>query len=205
MLIGFILAEFLAAGFDVVFNESRIVKPIDLGSYVFRWTDLPLIAVTVGFVCYVVYLVIHMVAANFRKGGTSVKGVTRKLNPKYGWFGFFGVIGFAGIPAYMTQGQVWPFFFFVFFGFFGFFYEAKMSCTLMDERFREEQTRAQLVSYKTGFGLLWVVAWFVGMAGSRIGIAYVALIFTVASSLIIALVLFLNSYLLYKYDMEEAE
>ena len=33
MLMGFILAEFLAVGFDVVFNGSRIVKPIDLGSY----------------------------------------------------------------------------------------------------------------------------------------------------------------------------
>lgn len=205
VLMGFILAEFLAAGFDVVFNGSRIVKPIDFGSYVFRGSDLPLMAVTVGFVCYVVYLVVRMVAANFRKGGTAVKGVTRKLNPKYGWFGFFGFVGFVGIPAYMIQGQVWPFFFFVFFGFFGFFYEAKMSCTLMDERFKEEQTRAQLVSYKTGFGLLWAVAWFMGMAGSHIGITYVALIFTVSSSLIIALVLFLNSYLLYKYDTEEAE
>lgn len=47
VLMGFILAEFLAVGFDVVFNGSRIVKPIDLGSYVFRWTDLPLMAVTV--------------------------------------------------------------------------------------------------------------------------------------------------------------
>lgn len=205
VLMGFILAEFLAVGFDVVFNGSRIVKPIDLGSYVFRWTDLPLMAVTVGFVCYVVYLVVRMVTANFRKGGSAVKGVTRKLNPRYGWFSFFGFVGFVGIPAYMIQGQVWPFFFFVFFGFFGFFYEAKMSCTLMDERFKEEQTRAQLVSYKTGFGLLWAVAWFMGMAGSHIGITYVALIFTVSSSLIIALVLFLNSYLLYKYDTEEAE
>lgn len=35
VLMGFILAEFLAVGFDVVFNGSRIVKPIDLGSYVF--------------------------------------------------------------------------------------------------------------------------------------------------------------------------
>ncbi|MFQ7551667.1 MAG: hypothetical protein ACLRMZ_16770 [Blautia marasmi] len=74
VLMGFILAEFLAVGFDVVFNGSRIVKPIDLGSYVFRWTDLPLMAVTVGFVCYVVYLVVRMVTANFRKGGMAVKG-----------------------------------------------------------------------------------------------------------------------------------
>ena len=80
-----------------------------------------------------------------------------------------------------------------------------MSCTLIDEIFKEEQARAQLVSYRTGFGLLWVVAWFMGITGGHIDIRYVALIFTVASSLIIALVLFLNSYLLYKYDTEEAE
>ena len=204
-LIGVILAEFLAVGFDVIFNGSRIVKPIDMETYVFRGTDLPLIAATAGLVCYVFYLVIRAVVVNFRKGETAAKGVTRKLNPKFGWFRFFGFVGFMGIPVYMVQGQVWPFFFFVFFGFFGFFYEAKMSCTLMDERFKEEQARAQLVSYRTGFGLLWVVAWFMGITGGHIDIRYVALIFTVASSLIIALVLFLNSYLLYKYDTEEAE
>ena len=179
LLIGVVLAEVLAVGFDMVFNEGRIVQPVDLDTYVFRGTDLPLIAATAALVCCVLFLMIRSLVINFRNGGTAEKGVTRKLSPKFGWLGFFG--------------------------FFGFFYEAKMSCTLMDERFKEEQSRAQLVSYKTGFGLLWAVAWFVGLTGGRIGIDHVALIFSVASSLIIGLVLFLNSYLLYKYDTEEAE
>ena len=205
LLIGVVLAEVLAVGFDMVFNEGRIVQPVDLDTYVFRGTDLPLIAATAALVCCVLFLMIRSLVINFRNGGTAEKGVTRKLSPKFGWLGFFGFFGFLGIPSYIIQGQVWPFFFFVFFGFFGFFYEAKMSCTLMDERFKEEQSRAQLVSYKTGFGLLWAVAWFVGLTGGRIGIDHVALIFSVASSLIIGLVLFLNSSLLYKYDTEEAE
>ena len=101
-LIGVILAEFLAVGFDVIFNGSRIVKPIDMETYVFRGTDLPLIAATAGLVCYVFYLVIRAVVVNFRKGETAAKGVTRKLNPKFGWFGFFGFVGFMGIPVYMV-------------------------------------------------------------------------------------------------------
>lgn len=80
-----------------------------------------------------------------------------------------------------------------------------MSCTLMDERFKEEQGKgtAGLLQNRlwasVGGGLV------MGITGGHIDIRYVALIFTVASSLIIALVLFLNSYLLYKYDTEEAE
>lgn len=73
----------------------------------------------------------------------------------------------------------------------------------MDERFQEEQTKAQLTAYKTGFGLFWLVAWFVGFMGSRLNTDAIAIIFTIASSLIIALTMFLSNYLLYKYDTEE--
>ena len=202
-LLFFILLEFLGVAYDGLLNESRIIHPID-GSYRFQASDLPLILTTIAFVVYVVYLVISYLH-EVKKAPRASKRITRKISAKFGWFGFFGFFGFLGIPAYMMQGQVWPFFFFVFFGFFGLFYEAKLSNTLMDERFLEERKRAQLTSYKTGFGLLWLIAWFMALAGGHFNTDLVAIIFSASSSLIIALVMFLKHYLLYKYDTEEEE
>ncbi|MCA5960740.1 hypothetical protein LC724_10415 [Blautia sp. RD014234] len=118
-LIGVILAEFLAVGFDVIFNGSRIVKPIDMETYVFRGTDLPLIAATAGLVCYVFYLVIRAVVVNFRKGETAAKGVTRKLNPKFGWFGFLDLWDLWGFRFIWCRGRSGRFSFCIFrvFGF----------------------------------------------------------------------------------------
>ncbi len=203
ILICLIILEFLAATYDVVFNDSRLIKPIVIETYKFHFSDLPMIIITTALVFYVMYLAVRIFIIGFKKNHNIETKVTRKLNPRYGWFGFFGFLGFMGIPSYMMQQQVWPFFFFIFFGFFGFFYEAKLSSTLIDERFKEEQSRAQLVSYKTGFGLLWMVTWFTGFMGNRLSMNSVAIIFTISSSLIIALVLFLSNYLLYKYDTEE--
>ncbi|WP_343210537.1 DUF3796 domain-containing protein [Anaerolentibacter hominis] len=203
LLIVLIVLELAACAYDVIYNESRIVKPLDLASYQFRAGDLPLMVMTVLLVLYVIIQAIRYFAENLKKGKVQEANRTRTVSPRFGWFGFFGLIGFLGIPAYITQQQVWPFFFFIFFGFFGFFYEGKLSSTLIDERFKEEQMRAQLTSYRLGFTLLWIVTWFTGVMGDRLRTDYVALIFTVASSLIIALVLFLNNYLLYKYDTGE--
>lgn len=200
-----ILLEILAVVYDALANQSRIIRPMDFSTYSFRLSDLPLMAMTAIFVVYVFYTVIRIVIYQIRNGGRNNAGMTRKLNPHFGWFGFAGLFGFIGIPAYMLQQQVWPFFFFVFFGFFGFFYEGKLSSTLMDERFKEEQSRASLKAYKTGFGLLWLVTWLTGITGSHLSAGSVAVIFSVASSLIIALVLFLSNYLLYKYDTEEPD
>lgn len=206
-LLLFIILEFAAVAYDGFFNHSRIIHPID-ASYQFQVSDLPLILTTIILAAYVVFLVFNMVFAFIdkekRRGKTSTF-ITRKINAKLGWLGFFGFTGFLGIPVFILQNQVWPFFFFVFFGFFGFFYEAKLSNTLMDERFVEEKRRAQLVSYKTGFSLLWLVSWALGITGSHLNTDFVAVAFSVSSSLIIALVLFLNNYLLYKYDTEEEE
>ena len=200
-----ILLEILAVVYDALANQSRIIRPMDFSTYSFRLSDLPLMAMTAIFVAYVFYTVIRTIIYQIRNGGRNDARMTRKLNPHFGWFGFAGLLGFMGIPAYMLQQQVWPFFFFVFFGFFGFFYEGKLSSTLMDERFKEEQSRASLKAYKTGFGLLWLVTWLTGIAGSHLSAESVAVIFSVASSLIIALVLFLSNYLLYKYDTEEPD
>lgn len=204
ILVGLILLEIAAVVYDAVFNEYRVIKPIDTATYTFRATDLSLLAVTALFAVYVLYIVIAAVVHQWRHK-SSAANVTRRLDPRFGWFGFFGFFGFLGVPAYMMQQQVWPFFFFVFFGFFGFFYEGKLSSTLIDERFQEEQSRAQLKAYKTGFGLLWAVTWLTGITGSHLTASSVAIIYSVASSLIIALVLFMSNYLLYKYDTEGLE
>lgn len=203
LLLLFIILEFAAVAYDGFFNHSRIIHPID-ASYQFRPSDLPLILTTIALAAYVIFLVFSFVGKS-KEIQKSSAHITRKVSAKFGWFGFFGFIGFLGIPAFILQNQVWPFFFFVFFGFFGFFYEAKLSNTLMDERFVEEKRRAKLVSYKTGFSLLWLVSWALGITGSHLNTDFVAVAFSVSSSLIIALVLFLNNYLLYKYDTEEEE
>ncbi len=206
LLLGLLALEGGALAYDALANEARIIRPIDTATYQFRPTDLPLMLATGLLVVCVLWLCVQFFLRLRRQNSTApAAGVTRRLDPRLGWFGFAGLCGFLGIPAYLWQQEVWPFFFFIFFGFFGFFYEGKLSGTLMDERFREEQDRAQLKAYKTGFGLLWFVTWLTCIIGNRWHAELVALIFTVASSLIIALVLFLNSYLLYKYDTEDAE
>lgn len=204
-LIAVIAAEFVAIVYDAVFNESRIIKPIEAAIYRFRITDLPLLAATALLVISVMYWIICFILQTWKKMGEKDKRITRRVDCRFGWFGFLGFLGFMGIPVYIMQGQIWPFFFFTFFGFFGFFYEAKLNATLMDERFKEEQRRAQLTAYKIGFVLLWIVTWFTSLAGGRLSTDTVAIIFTVSSSLIIALVLFLCNYLLYRYDTEEEE
>lgn len=204
-LIGLLVLEGCAIAYDALWNESRIIRPID-GSYQFRPGDLPLLLATVLLVAGVLVLCVRFFWGTVKKAGQPREaGVARRIDPRWGWCGLAGLCGFIGIPAYLLQQQVWPFFFFVFFGFFGFFYEGKLSGTLMDERFREEQNQAQLKAYKTGFGLLWLLTWATALMGNHLRTGTIAALFTAASSLIIALVLFLNSYLLYKYDREGAE
>lgn len=174
-LLLFIILEFAAVAYDGFFNHSRIIHPID-ASYQFQVSDLPLILTTIILAAYVVFLVFNMVFAFMDK---------EKRRGKTSTF----------ITRKINAKLGWL----------GFFYEAKLSNTLMDERFVEEKRRAQLVSYKTGFSLLWLVSWALGITGSHLNTDFVAVAFSVSSSLIIALVLFLNNYLLYKYDTEEEE
>ncbi len=201
ILAALVLLSLVAVGYDAVWNESRIIRPID-ASYQFRPGDLPLITAVILLTGYVIWLAVSAVVAGMkRRPGDSRK--TRSVDPRLGWLGLCGIFGFLGIPAYCLQGQIWPFFFFSFFGFFGFFYEGKLSGTLMDERFQQDRSRAQLQAYKIGFRLMWLVTWLTCMAGSRLSPQVIAIIFTVGSSLIIALVLFLISHLLYRYDLED--
>lgn len=129
---------------------------------------------------------------------------TRKVNPRWGILGLLGFIGFLGIWTYTVQGTVFPFVFFSFFGFFGFFYEGKMSEVLMDERYMENRTRAQLRAYRLGFSMaaMTLIAstwdWLFHSNDAKL------LFITIALSLTFALVVFLSEYLLYRYDSKDS-
>lgn len=201
-----IVLQLAAVFYASVYNEGRLVKPMDFSTYQFQLNDLPMILATGGLVIYVFYFVVSMIFAILKANrGNADKNKMRSLNPKFGWFGFFGFFGFLGIMTYMEQHAVWPFMFFVFFGFFGFFYEGKLSNTLIDERLKEEKNKADLSALKTGFSILFFVTWFMGFVGNKLSTDVIAISYMVSSSLIIALVIFLSSYLLYKYDTEEVE
>ena len=110
-----------------------------------------------------------------------------------GFLGFFGFLGFIGGGWFR----------FVFFGFFGFFYEGKMSSTLMDERFRENKNKAQLIALKAAFAVI-ILAFIVILVGeSFMSMEYLLTVVYILMSLSIALAIFLSEYLLYRYDHDE--
>lgn len=135
-----------------------------------------------------------------RPKGTLLKtNKTRRLNPKLGFLGFFGFLGFLDLdlPGFWLR--------FIFFGFFGFFYEGKMSDTLMDERFRENKNRAQLMALKIAFVVIIIALLFLSL-GEYFNIMSTEYLYRVGNSLIalsIALAMFLSEYLLYRYDHDE--
>ena len=118
---------------------------------------------------------------------------TRRLNPKLGLLGFFGFFGFIG--------GVWTRF--VFFGFFGFFYEGKMSNTLMDERFRENKSKAQLMALKVAFAVSIIALLFLSVGELFMSMEYLVTVVHILIALSIALAIFLSEYLLYRYDHNE--
>lgn len=137
--------------------------------------------------------------------GNDKKTKTRKLNPKFGFLGLLGFFGFMGIWTYTVQGVVFPFIFFSFFGFFGFFFEGKMANTLMDERYMENRTKAQLQAYRIGFSITAITLiastwdWLFQTNDTKL------LFITITLSGEFALVAFLAEYLLYRYDSKESD
>lgn len=128
---------------------------------------------------------------------------TRALNPKLGFLGFFGFLGFAGIWTYLRDGSIEPFVFFLFFGFFGFFYEAKVSSTFMDERFRENMAKAEAKANRIAVVIVHISLIFLSQGRLFGSNEYTLIAFIVVLSLAMALRLFLCPYLLYKYDHDD--
>lgn len=203
-------ALLLSIWYAVSFNDSRLVAPMDFGSYNFTLKDLPMI-LSVALICVYVFALFIQLFVRIGKSRKNAAdtNMTRKVNPKLGFLGLFGFLGFLGFWSYPARGDVSAFLFFLFFGFFGFFYEGKMSGTLMDERFRENAVRAQLNTYKITFSIT-LLALVILCRGRLFGSLEYTLIATViVLSLTLALGIFLPEYLLYRYDhddqMEEGE
>ncbi len=199
-----VMAMLLSVWYAVTFNDFRLVAPMDFGSYSFIPRDLPMILSVSLFCVYAIALCLSLlIAARKNKGDITRSNTTRRIDPRLGF------LGFGGFWAYPATGDIFPFLFFLFFGFFGFFYEGKMPGTLMDERFRENAARAQLVTYRTTFGIT-LLALLILCQGKLLGsLEYTLIAAIIVLSLTLALGIFLPEYLLYRYDhddrMEEGE
>lgn len=196
----FLLASSL---FAITFNDSRLVVPMQ-GRYVFQIKDLPMI-LSVSFICiYLIALFITlMLQAGKMQRQQEKDNATRKLNPKLGLLGLLGFLGFAGFWTYSVNGTVFPFLFFVFFGFFGFYFEGKMSGTFMDERFRENATRASLKASDISFAIIFIALIVLGQGKLFSNLDYTLIAILITVSLILALRIFLAEYLLYRYDYDD--
>ncbi len=200
-----VLCVAAATGYSLSFNEGRLVYPMDFADYQFHIKDVPMILALILAILYIIYLVVSIIVHGMVVKRDSKKtGRTRKINPMFGYLGFCGFIGFLGIWTYLVYGMIFPFVFFIFFGFFGFFYEGKMSNILADERFRKNRREAELKALRVGYRLTFVLVLLVGMTGSRASAGTVAVLLTSGISLICGLVMFLNEYLLYRYDQMDS-
>lgn len=206
IIIGVFCVLFLLASvaYAVCFNDSRLVEPMDFDSYVFQIKDLPMI-LSVAVVNLYVFAIAGMMIVKILKERKCPVKTTRKLNPKLGILGFLGFMGFLGFPAFREAGDVSAFVFFTFFGFFGFYYEGKMAGTFMDERFRENAARAQLMALKTTCGIIFfALILFAGSGGRLVGsLEYAMIGLIIIISLAMGLGTFLSEYLLYRYDHDD--
>lgn len=194
------LVLIISVWYSVKCNESRLVVKTDPETYQFSSKDLPMICSIVLTIAYIWYLLICLGKTSIQQKKPIFKtNRTRRLNPKLGFLGFFGFLGFLDLdlPGFWLR--------FIFFGFFGFFYEGKMSDTLMDERFRENKNRAQLMALKIAFVVIIIALLFLS-SGEYFNIMSTEHLYSVGNSLIalsIALAMFLSEYLLYRYDHDE--
>lgn len=78
-----------------------------------------------------------------------------------------------------------------------------MSNTLMDERFRENKNRAQLMALKAAFTVIIIALFFILVGESFMGIESLFNMVYILIALSIALAIFLSEYLLYRYDHDE--
>jgi len=135
---------------------------------------------------------------------------TSRVRPALGILGLLGFLGLFGFMPMTYNGETatYPTFFFGFgfFGWAGLYYQGKMSGTFIDERFKFNKTRALSLAYKSGFVLLFTACVLVKTAinGGLLSIDQTAIAILIAAArLSLALLLFLEPYLLYKYENEE--
>lgn len=205
-----ILLQAVSVWHSITFNDSRLVKPIDVSKYTFQIQDLPMIVSTILLMLYVVYLFSLLIrAVLFNKSREEETHTTRRINPKFGFCGFFGLFGFMGFWTYSVDKTIFPFVFFLFFGFFGFFYEGKLSGTFMDERFQENRMKAHMKANQTALTIIFLATLIIGQGKLMGNLEYTLIAFVIVVALSLALEVFLSEYLLYRYDhddqLEESE
>lgn len=205
-----ILFQAVSVWHSITFNDSRLVKPIDVSEYTFQIQDLPMIVSTILLMLYVVYLFsLLMRAILVNKSREEKTRTTRRINPKLGFCGFFGLFGFMGFWTYSVDKTIFPFVFFLFFGFFGFFYEGKLSGTFMDERFQENRMKAHMKANQTAITIIFLATLIIGQGKLMGNLEYTLIAFVIVVALSLALEVFLSEYLLYRYDhddqLEESE
>lgn len=191
----------ISSWYAVAFNDARLVKPMDLGSYTFKAQDLPMI-LSISLSCAYIFALFVQLLLSIKKNSKRVAATntTRKLNPRLGLLGLLGFLGFAGLWTYAVDGSIFPFAFFLFFGFFGFYYEGKMSGTFMDERFRENAIRARLKASDISFSILFIALVILCQGKLTGNHEFTLIAIVVTLSLALALRIFLAEYLLYRYD-----
>lgn len=187
-----------ASWYALTCQGGRMVYPTDFSAYVFQTGDLPMWIALGALWLYVLVLVAVLIRAILR-GKRHPQRFTRTLSPRLGLLGFLGFAGLLGFWTYPT-GQIFPFAFFTFFGFFGFFYEGKLSHTMKDERYCEEQREAQLRAYRIGLILLFLL---MVLAGQGRAAALTGAVLLAGMGLILGLTLFLSEYFLYRLDRDE--
>ncbi|MCI8489062.1 MAG: DUF3796 domain-containing protein [Lachnospiraceae bacterium] len=206
IIFGVICTLFIAVSswYTITYNESRILKPMNWSDYVFRTQDLPMISSVILFILYLLYLVMPMRTAilpDRRREAASQSA--RTVNPKLGLLGLSGFAGFLGFWTYRMDKSIFPFVFFMFFGFFGFFYEGKMSNTFQDERYMENKIKAQLTANKTALIIIFIATLILGQGKLMGNLEYTLIALVIVMALSLALELFLQEYLLYRYDNDE--
>ena len=203
-----VLLMIISSLYSINFNESRLVAPMNFAEYTFRVKDLPMICSITFFCIYVLYifslLVRKIIADNYKAKTSQTTGFTRNINPKLGLLGFLGFLGFSGFWTYNIDHTTFPFAFFMFFGFFAFFYEGKMSNTLMDERYKENEMRAQLTALKIAFSIIFISIIVCGHGHLMGNPEYTLIAIMIIWALACGLAIFLSEYLLYRYDNSTA-
>lgn len=193
----------LSSWYSIVFNDWRLVSPMEFSAYQFQVKDLPMLASLALFGLYVLYLFALLIGAiDANRQREKATRTTRKLNPKLGLLGFLGFAGFLGFWSYSVDKTVFPFVFFLFFGFFGFFYEGKMSNTFMDERFEENRGRAELTAHRVSLSMIFLSLLLLNLNDGKLlgNLEYTLIAMNILVSLALALYVFLSEYLLYRYD-----
>lgn len=203
VLTGILCALVLGAAsvHSILFNDSRLIKPTVVSEYVFQINDLPMWVALVLTIVYVLYLA-GTVFTTIWQNKPLEKKRTRKIHPLLGLLGFAGFFGFFGFWTYSQAGIISPFFFFIFFGFFGFYFEGKLSDTLKDELYEENERKAELKAYKIGFVLLFLAIWAIARGMLSWNLEWCAIFMLSSMSLIYGIVLFLSKYFLYRFETE---